>query len=71
MSLQDKMEQILKNIHLLFSESKPYDEDGEWIIVKKDSVFKQLEQLNLAVYEMMDMYEMTNQKKEQQENLTL
>ncbi len=62
MSLQDKMEQILKNIHLLFSESKPYDEDGEWIIVKKDSVFKQLEQLNLAVYEMMDMYEMTNQK---------
>lgn len=62
MSLQDKMEQILKNIHLLFSESKPYDEDGEWIIVKKESVFEQLEQLNLAVYEMMDMYEMTNQK---------
>ena len=62
MSLQDKMEQILKNIHLLFSGSKPYDEDGEWIIVKKESVFEQLEQLNLAVYEMMDMYEMTNQK---------
>ena len=30
MSLQDRMEQILKNIHLLFSESKPYDEDGTW-----------------------------------------
>lgn len=64
MSLQDKMEQILKNIHLLFSESKPYDDDGEWIIVKKDSVFEQLEQLNLAVYEMMDMYEMTSQKQQ-------
>lgn len=62
MSLQDKMEQILKNIHLLFSESKPYDEDGAWIIVEKERVFEQLEQLNLAVYEMMDSYEMTNQK---------
>ncbi len=62
MSLQDKMEQILKNIHLLFSASKPYDESGEWIIVEKEKVFAQLEQLNLAVYEMMDTYEMTNQK---------
>lgn len=62
MSLQDKMEQILKNIHLLFSASKPYDESGEWIIVEKEKVFAQLEQLNLAVYEMMDAYEMTNQK---------
>lgn len=62
MSLQDKMEQILKNIHLLFSASKPYDEAGEWIIVEKGKVFEQLEQLNLAVYEMMDTYEMTNQK---------
>lgn len=62
MSIQDKMEQILKNIHLLFSESKPYDEDGTWIIVEKEKIFQQLEQLNLAVYEMMDTYEMTNQK---------
>lgn len=62
MSLQDKMEQILKNIHLLFSESRPYDEDGAWIIVEKEKVFQQLEQLNLTVYEMMDTYELTNQK---------
>lgn len=62
MSVQDKMEQILKNIHLLFSASKPYDESGEWIIVEKAKVFEQLEQLNMAVYEMMDTYEMTNQK---------
>ncbi len=62
MSIQDKMEQILKNIHLLFSSSSPYDENGEWIIIEKAKVFEQLEQLNLAVYEMMDTYEMTNQK---------
>lgn len=62
MSIQDKMEQILKNIHLQFSESRPYDEDGAWIIVDKEKIFEQLEQLNLAVYEMMDTYEMTNQK---------
>lgn len=64
MSLQDRMEQILKNIHVLFAESRPYDEDGEWIIVEKEKVFEQLEQLNLTVYKMMDTYEMTRQKHE-------
>ena len=64
MSVQDKVEHILKNIHLLFSASKPYDQAGEWIIVEKNQVFGLLEQLNLAIYEVMDQYEMTSQKHE-------
>lgn len=62
MSVQDKIEHILKNIHLLFSSSKPYDSDEEWIIVEKAKVFELLQQLNLAVYEAMDQYEVTSQR---------
>ena len=64
MSIQDKVEHILKNIHLLFSQSEAYDESGEWIIVDKAHVFELLEQLNLAIYEVMDQYEVTSQKHE-------
>lgn len=64
MSVQDKVEHILKNIHLLFSGSKPYDQEGNWIIVEKAQVFGLLEQLNLAIYEVMDQYEVTRQKHE-------
>lgn len=64
MSVQDKLEHILKNIHLLFSGSEPYGDGGEKIIVEKQKVFALLELLNLAVYEMMDQYEVTSQKHE-------
>ncbi len=64
MSVQDKIEHILKNIHLLFSGSKSYNNSEEWIIVEKNKVFELLQQLNLAVYEAMDEYEITNQKHE-------
>ena len=64
MSVQDKIEHVLKNIHLLFSSSKPYDSSEEWIIVEKAKVFELLQQLNLAVYEAMDQYEVTSQRHE-------
>lgn len=64
MSVQDKIEHVLKNIHLLFSSSKPYDSEEEWIIVEKAKVFELLQQLNLAVYEAMDQYEVTSQRHE-------
>ncbi len=64
MSVQDKLEHILKKIHLLFSESPSYGENSDKIIVEKKAVFDLLEQLNLAVYEAMDQYEVTSQKHE-------
>ena len=64
MSIQDKVEHILKNIHLLFSRSQIYDESGQWIIVEKSQFFDLLEELNLAIYEVMDQYEATTQKHE-------
>lgn len=64
MSIQDKLEHILKSIHLLFSQSAPYGEKGDKIIVDKQAVFGLLEKLNLAVYEAMDQYEVTAQKQD-------
>lgn len=64
MSVQDKIERVLKSIHLLFSHSAPYGESGDKIIVEKKVVFELLEQLNLAVYEAMDQYEITTRKHE-------
>ena len=64
MSVQDKIERILKSIHLLFSKSEPYEGSGTKIIVEKQIVFELLEQLNLAFYEAMDQYEITTRKHE-------
>ena len=64
MSVQDKIERILKSIHLLFSKSEPYEGSGTKIIVEKQIVFELLEQLDLAIYEAMDQYELTTRKHE-------
>lgn len=64
MSVQDKIERILKEIHLLFSGSEPYDGSEDRIIVEKQKVFSLLQQLNLAVYEVMDEYEVIGSKRE-------
>jgi hypothetical protein len=64
MSVQDKIEHVLKCIHLLFSKSQPYGDSNTKIIVDKKAVFELLEQLNLAVYEAMDHYEVTTRKHE-------
>ena len=67
MSVQDKIERIFRSIHLLFSTSELYMGDEERVVVEKKKVFELLEQLNLAVYEAMDQYEVTRQKHEMAE----
>lgn len=64
MSVQDKMEGILKEIHLQFAQGRTYEKDSTKVVVEKQKVFELLEQLNMAVYEAMDVYEVTNQKQE-------
>lgn len=67
MSVQDKIERILKEIHVLFSKSPTYGADEAMVVVEKQKVFELLEQLNVAVYEVMDEYEVTSQKHEMSE----
>lgn len=64
MSAQDKIERILKQIHVLLAEGEPVSGDGDKITVDKKEVLATLEQLNLAVYEIMDQYEVTSQARE-------
>ncbi|MEG1291020.1 MAG: hypothetical protein RSD28_01835 [Lachnospiraceae bacterium] len=64
MSIQDKIERILKDIHLLFANGKPYKGNKGEVVVKKQEALDLLSQLNLAIYEAMDQYEVTCQKQE-------
>jgi hypothetical protein len=64
MSVQDNVERILKNIHLLFSEGQEVSGDPDLIAVDKKILFKLLEKLNLSMYEVMDQYEATAQSRE-------
>lgn len=64
MSIQDKIERIIKQIHILFSEGQVISGEENKVIVDKTEIFPILEQLNLALYEMMDQYEATVQSRE-------
>ena len=64
MSAQDKIERIFKQIHLLFSQSDTLPGKPDKVIVDKKEVFSILEEMNIALYEMMDQYEATSQARE-------
>lgn len=64
MSAQDKIERTLKQIHVLFSDGPIIAGNPDKVVVDKKEVFAVLEQLNLAVYELMDQYEATQQARE-------
>ena len=64
MSIQDKIERIIKQIHVLFSEGTVIPGEENKVIVDKTDIFPILEQLNLAIYELMDQYEATVRSRE-------
>lgn len=67
MSTQDKLERVLRDIHVLISRSELYDKTGEKIIVEKKKMFEHLNHLNACIYEMMDEYEVTQQSRDKAE----
>lgn len=70
MSTQDKLERVLRDIHVLISRSELYDSTGDKIIVEKKRMFEHLNHLNDCIYEMMDEYEMTQQSRDKAERET-
>lgn len=64
MSAQDKMERILKEVHLLISNGESVPGNMDQVIINRQQMFSTLEKLNLAVYEIMDQYEVTTQSRE-------
>ncbi len=63
MNEQEKMEQILKEIHVMISKCDHYNDDENLVILDKQKLFSMLEKINLTMYDMMDSYEVTQAAK--------
>lgn len=63
MSAQDRTEQVLRDIHILFSQSEVYDRATNRVIVDKKEVLNLLQRLNVCIYELMEEHEMTQQSR--------
>ena len=57
--MPEKLEEIMKKIHVLLADCEQISYSSEEIIVPKKKLFALLEQLNYVVYEIMEQYEMT------------
>lgn len=67
MSAQDRTEQVLRDIHILFSKSEVYDKATNRIIVDKKEALELLNRLNMCIYQIMDEYELTRQSRDRAE----
>lgn len=62
--MPEKIEEILRAIHVLFSKGEMYHESQDKVLLSKREMFALLEQLNYAVVEVMDRYEATTRSKQ-------
>lgn len=62
--MPDKVEEILKSIHVMFAKSSAYNDSPDQVIVSKQEMFELLEELNEAIYEVLDRYEATTRSRE-------
>lgn len=63
MSPQDKVERVLKEIHVTFSKSEMVDGHPDKVIVDRKKFLGLLDRLNQGIYDMMDQYEQTRQSR--------
>lgn len=62
--MPEKIEEVLRAIHVLFSKGEMYHELPDKVVLSKREMFALLEQLNYAVVEVMDRYEATTRSKQ-------
>lgn len=67
MSPQDKVERVLKEIHITFSKCETFDGQPDKIIVDRRKFLGLLDRLNQGIYDMMEQYEQTRQSRENAE----
>lgn len=63
MSVQDKLERTLREMHIMISRAKVSDEDENCVIINKKDMVKQLTGLSQIVNEMMELYEVTEESR--------
>ncbi len=59
MSAQEKTEDVLRRIHILFSKALPYGNSKRTVIIDKNDMMDLLKELNSCMYELQEEYEMT------------
>lgn len=64
MKAKDKTEDVLKQIHVLFSKAEPIEGSKRKVIIDKERMLALLKDLNDCMYSMMEEYELTDQSKE-------
>ena len=62
--MQEKLEQVLRQIYLMLSNCEESAYSSEDLIVPKKRIFQLLEELNYTVYDMMEQYEGTMASRE-------
>lgn len=63
MSVQDKLERILRELHISVSRGRVLAEEPDFVLVNKKDMQRQLSALSQAVSEMMEIYEATEQSR--------
>ena len=53
-SMPTRVEEIVKKIHILFAKSEAYQNSPDLVVLSKTEMFTLLEQLNEAIYEVLD-----------------
>lgn len=64
MSAQDKLEQVLRDIHILLSQSEVYDKETNRVIVDKREMLVLLKSLNTGIYNVLEECELTQQSRD-------
>ena len=67
MSAHDKAEKILREMHVMLSDSQVYEKETNRVIIDKQQMLDLLQKLNASVYEIMDEYEVTQQSRDKAE----
>lgn len=61
MNIQDKLERILRELHVMLSRAPASQINEEYVLIPKKEMQRELGNLSQAVREMMDIYEVTEQ----------
>ncbi len=64
MGAAERTEEVLRDIHVLFSKAQPVEGSKKRVIVDKDKMMELLKSLNECMYDMMDEHELTVQSRE-------
>ena len=64
MSAQDKIEKILRSLHVLLSKSEPYQKDTAKVVVDKQEMLALLSELNKSMYDIISLNCVRLSKKE-------